>query len=117
MKNPVRIYFWSNKNSGEELNKLKARDFNATSLSTYDFFSNFYTTLSHNLIKDKLVDLIERTFHRKCSPYLVCNNRNAFSASEKPKKSCMVLSKYMWCADFFCLTTFILDLALSCINK
>ena len=30
------------------LDKLKARDFNATSLSTYDF-STLYTTLSHKL--------------------------------------------------------------------
>ena len=51
--------FWSIKNSGEILDKLKARDFNATSLSTYDF-STLYTTLPHNLIKDKLIDLIER---------------------------------------------------------
>ena len=43
--------FWSIKNSGEILDKLKARDFNATSLSTYDF-STLYTTLPHNLIKD-----------------------------------------------------------------
>ena len=41
--------------------KLKARYFNATSLSTYDF-STLYTTLPHNLIKNKLIDLIERTF-------------------------------------------------------
>ena len=53
--------FWSIKNSGEILNKLKARDLNATSLSTYDF-STLNTTLPHNLIKDKLIDLIERTF-------------------------------------------------------
>ena len=77
--------FWSIKNSGEILDKLKARDFNATSLSTYDF-SNLYTTLPHNLIKDKLIDLIERTFQREGSPYLACNDRNAFFTSEKPKK-------------------------------
>ena len=35
-----------------------------TSLSTYDF-STLYTTLPHNLIKDKLTDLIERTFQLK----------------------------------------------------
>ena len=40
---------WSIKTSGEILDKLKARDFNATSLSTYDF-STLYTTLPHNLI-------------------------------------------------------------------
>ena len=33
-------------------------------MSTYDF-STLYTTLPHNLIKDKLVDLIERTFQRE----------------------------------------------------
>ena len=69
--------FWSIKNSGEILDKLKARDFNATSLSSYDF-STLYTTLPHNLIKDKLIDLIERTFQGQCSPYLACNERNAF---------------------------------------
>ena len=57
--------------------RLKARDFNVTSLSIYDF-STLYTTLPHSLIKDKLIDLIERTFQREGSPYLVCNDRNAF---------------------------------------
>ena len=58
--------FWSIKNSCEVhvLNKLKSRGFRASSLSTYDF-STLYTTLPHSLIKDKLVDLIERTFQRK----------------------------------------------------
>ena len=37
------------------------------SLSTYDF-STLYTTLPHNLIKDKLIGLIERTFQREGSP-------------------------------------------------
>ena len=44
-------WFWSIKNSGEVLNKLKCRGFRATSLSTYDF-STLYTTLPHNLIKE-----------------------------------------------------------------
>ena len=48
--------FWSIKNSGEVLNKLKSRGFRATSLSTY-FFSTLYTTLPHNLIKEKLINL------------------------------------------------------------
>ena len=61
MRDPVKTYFWSIKKSGEILDKLKARDFNATSLSSYDF-STVYTTLPHNLIKDKLVEFIERTF-------------------------------------------------------
>ena len=35
-------------------------------------FSTSYTTLPHNLIKDKLVDLIESIFQRECSLYIVC---------------------------------------------
>ena len=70
--------FWSIKNSCEVLNKLKSRGFRASSLSTYDF-STLYTTLPHNLIKDKLVDLIERTFQREGSLYIACNDKNAFS--------------------------------------
>ena len=54
-------WFWSIKYSGEVLSKLKCRWFRATSLSTYDF-STLYTTLPHNLIKEKLLDLIEWTF-------------------------------------------------------
>ena len=50
---------------------------NYLSPSTYDF-STLYTTLSHNLIKDKLIDLIERTFQREGSPYLESNDRNTF---------------------------------------
>ena len=52
-------------------------------MSTYDF-STLYTTLPHNLIKDKLIDLIGRTFNREGSPYFACNDRKAFFTSEKP---------------------------------
>ena len=34
--------------------------------------------LPHDSIKDKLTDLIERTFQREGPPYLACNDRNAF---------------------------------------
>ena len=46
-------------------------------MATYDF-SNLYTSLPQNVVKDKLIDLIERTFQREDSPYLACNDRNAF---------------------------------------
>ena len=38
-------------------------------------FSTLYTTLPHILIKDKLVDLIERIFQREGSIYIACNDR------------------------------------------
>ena len=56
--------FWSLKHSGEILNKLKYRGFLASGLSTYDF-STLYTTLPHNIIKEKLTELIEQTFNRE----------------------------------------------------
>ena len=77
--------FWSIKNSGEVLNKLKSRGFRATSLSTYDL-STLYTTLPHNLIKEKLINLIEWTFKREGSPYTACNERQAFFTSEDTKR-------------------------------
>ena len=80
--------FWSIKNSGKILDKLKSRYFNVTSLSTYDF-STFYTTLNRNLIKDKLIDLIEITFQREGSPYtyyLACSNKNYLLLRKNLKK-------------------------------
>ena len=72
-------------------------------MSTYDF-STLYTTLPHNLIKDKLIDLIERTFQREGSPYLACNDRNAVFTSEKPKKY------HAWSCQNVCdALTFLLD--------
>ena len=77
--------FWSIKNSGEVLIKLKSIGFRATSLSTYDF-STLYTTLPHNLIKEKLINLFEWTFKKEGSPYIACNERQAFFTSEDTKR-------------------------------
>ena len=63
------------------MNNLKLGGFRATSFSTYDF-STLYTTLPHNLIKEKLNDLIEWSFEREGLPYLACNERNAYFTSE-----------------------------------
>ena len=54
-------------------------------MSTYDF-STLYTTLPHNLIKEKLINLIEWTFKREGSPYITCNERQAFFTSEDTKR-------------------------------
>ena len=64
---------------------MKSRGFLASGLSTCDF-STLYTTLPHNLIKEKLTELIEKTFNREGSLYLACNDKNAFFTSEQPKR-------------------------------
>ena len=64
---------------------MKSRGFLASGLSIYDF-STLYTTLPHNLIKEKLTELIEQTFNREGWLYLACNDKNAFFTSEQPKQ-------------------------------
>ena len=64
--------------------KLKDIGYQATSLSTYDF-STLYTTLPHNLIKEKLLDWIERTFYKEEGKlYLACNDKKAFFHFDRP---------------------------------
>ena len=69
--------FWSIKNAGQILTKLRSRGFLASGLSTYDF-STLYTTLPLNLIKEKLTELIEQTFNREGSLYLAFNDKMPF---------------------------------------
>ena len=77
--------FWSIKNSTEVLDKLQSRGFSASTLSTYDF-STLYTTLHHNLIKKKLINLIETTFQREGTLYLACYDKIAFFTSDDQKR-------------------------------
>ena len=46
----------------------------------YMIFSILYTTLPHNLIKIKLIDLINRQFIRENILHLACNEECAFSS-------------------------------------
>ena len=64
---------------------MKSRGFLASDLSTYDF-STLYTTLPHNLIKEKLTELIEQAFNREGSRNLACNDKNALFTSGQPKQ-------------------------------
>ena len=65
------------------INKLKFRGFRATSLSTYDF-STLYTTLPHNLIKEKLNDFIECLLKEKvCLTLLVTKETRSLLLNTK----------------------------------
>ena len=45
-------------------------------------FTSSQNTITHNLIKEKLLDLIERTFYKKEGKlYLACNDKKAFFTS------------------------------------
>ena len=52
-----------------------------SSLSTYNL-STLYNTFPQNLIKHKVMDLIQSLFQREGSLYIACNDRHAFFTSE-----------------------------------
>ena len=87
-------------------------------MSTYDF-STLYTTLPHNLIKEKLIDLIERTFYKKEGrQYIACNDKKAFSLRKTIIKDTTFGLVRMYVTPYrFFWTIFILGLALSYIDK
>ena len=58
--------FWSIKHSGEILNKLKSKGFLESIVST-NGFSTLHTTFAHNIIKEKLTELIKQTLNREGS--------------------------------------------------
>ena len=58
-------------------------------------FFTLYTTLPHNLIKDKLFDLIERTFREKALLTLHVMTEMHFLLPKNLKISCTVMSKCM----------------------
>ena len=60
-------FFWSIKNSGDVIDKMKSRNFQANTISSYDF-SNMYTTLPHDKINDRLSKLITWCFDREGKP-------------------------------------------------
>ena len=113
-------YVLAYKNAGEVLtcSKLKDMRYQATSLSTYDF-STLYTTLPHNLIKEKLLDLIERTFYKKEGKlYLACNDKKAFSLLQTIIEDISFgLVRMYVTPNRFSWTIFILGLALSYTDK
>ena len=95
--------FWSIKNSNEILTKLDKLNYQACNISTYDF-STLYTTLPHDLIKKKLIQLIEKTFARERKLFLACNTERAFFTNDQVKHYTM------WTCDDVCRSLqFLLD--------
>ena len=95
--------FWSIKNSADFLTKLSNKNYKVTSVSTYDF-STLYTTLPHNLIKEKLIALIRKTFARENCSFLACSDHKAFFTNTKYNGY-----KLLSCDEFCEALIFLLD--------
>ena len=72
-----------------------------------------YTTLPHHLIKDKLIDLINRTFIQENTQYLACNEECAFFTSD------VYNNHNLWSCQKVCdvLVYLLLDLEQNFIDK
>ena len=66
-------------------------------------FSTLYTTLPHHLIKDKLIDLINRTFIRENTQYLAYNEECAFFTSD------VYNNHNLWCQKVCDAIVYLLD--------
>ena len=80
--------FWSIKNSNDVLTKLQSKHFQISSISTYDF-STLYTSLPHDLIKSKLLQLFKFIFARENKLFLACNYDRAFFTNATTKNYTM----------------------------
>ena len=98
-------YFWSVKNSLEVLDKLHAFDKPFNTVDSYDF-STLYTTLPHNLIKQKFSNLIKWSFDKSGCEYICCNSFRSFFSNEKDK-----YNKYTYwtCKEMINSINFLLD--------
>ena len=95
--------FWSIKNSSDVLTKILNKQSQVSTISTYDF-STLYTTLPHDLIKLKLIDLIKKTFSREQKSFLACNADRAFFTNDR------INHFTMWTCSEVCESlTFLLD--------
>ena len=71
-------YFWSIKNSSEVIEKLRLRNFQGSQVSSFDF-STLYTSLPHDLIKEKVLSLVKWCFNRESKRTSVLQIRRDFS--------------------------------------
>ena len=62
LRNGRNKLFWLIKNSTEIISKLKAKGFQTSTISIYDFNAFIFTYVTARFDKKQLVDLIENTF-------------------------------------------------------
>ena len=73
-------YFWSIKNSSEVIEKLRLRNFQGSQVSSFDF-STLHTSLPHDLIKAKVLFLVNWCFNKESKSYLCTSLKARFLAT------------------------------------
>ena len=72
----------SNFNSLEVINAIKSKRYTVSEINTFDF-STLYTSLPLYLVKTKLIGLVEKTFAREKTSFVVVNKNKAFFSDNK----------------------------------
>ena len=101
-RNDVNL-FWSIKNSGDVIEKIKSRNFQANTIASYDF-SNMYTTLPHDKINDQLFKLIKWCYNREGKTYICTSESKGFFSATEYKSY-----KSWTCSDVCSALSFLLD--------
>ena len=82
LSNSNVYYFWSIKNSFDVIEKLRLRNFQGFEVSSLDF-STLYTLLPHDLIKAKVLSLVNWCFNRESKTYLCTSDKAGFISNKK----------------------------------
>ena len=96
-------YFWSIKNSSEIIEKLRLRNFRGSRVFSFDF-STLYTSLPNDLIKAKVLSLVNWCFNRESKTHL-CISVKAGRFSNKKYDS----NKCWSCAELCEAFTFLME--------
>ena len=75
-------YFWFIKNSSDVIEKLRLRNFQGSQVSSFDV-STLYTSLQHDLIKAKVLSLVNWCFNRESRSYLCTSLKAGFFCNKK----------------------------------
>ena len=97
-------YFWFIKNPSEFIEKLRLRNFRGSQVSSFDF-STLYTSLPHDLIKAKVLSLVNWCFNRESKTYLCTSVKAEFFFSNKKYDSYKCWS----CAELGEAFTFLME--------
>ena len=99
----MSIIFGPLKNSSEVIEKLRLRNFQGSQVSSFDF-STLYTSLSHDLIKAKVLSLVNWCFNRESKSYLCTSLKAGFFSNKKYD------SYWCWsCAELCEAFTFLME--------
>ena len=99
----VVYIFLSIKNSSDVIEKLRLRNFQGSQVSSFDF-STLYTSMPHDLIKAKVLSLVNWCFNRESKTYLYTSDKAGLFSNKKYDSN-----KCWTCAELCEAFTFVME--------